>query len=97
MNAQFICPNVAGAAGQATGVTIDDRVRIDRLDLGYRAHLQFICGRTITQLLHRSYLLLEDGTRVMLKGMPALRVPSRMFDVPYRLTDLVFSKEEETA
>lgn len=97
MNGLLICSGVAGYAGSARGVERAGGLRIEELRFGHTTHLQFICGKTIAQLLAGAKLELDDGTVVTLDGLPQLSIPCRMFEVPYRLTGLFFPEVPSNA
>jgi len=95
MNGQVVIQGVAGWAAEAREIELGEQLRIGELRFSYTAHLQFICGRTLAQLLSNARLHLDDGRMVPLLGLPQLEVPCRMFEVPYRLTRLVFALPTE--
>ena len=95
MNGNLLCNGVAGYAAEARDVVLSDQLKIRELRFGYMLHLQFICGRTIAQLLSNARLLLDNGEQVMLQGLPQLEIRCRMFEVPYCLHNLVFAVPTE--
>ena len=97
MNGVLLCKGVAGPAADANGVELCDNLHIDELRFRHMTHLLFICGKTIAQLLSGAQLQLDDGRTVGLEGVPKLSIPCRMFEVPYRLTDLTFPLPKEPA
>ena len=97
MNAQLIFQGVAGYAGEAIGVKFDGKLTIEELRLSYPAHLQFMSGRTLASLLKGSVLVLEDGRKLAPAGTPQLKIPCRVFEIPYRLTDVLYLDVKEVS
>jgi hypothetical protein len=89
MNGVLVFKRVAGVGADAFGVTVEgSQVTIKEIRFSHQAHLQFISGRTLADLLSGSILMLDDDS-YRLETPTKFDLPCKMYDVPYSMFNVL--------